>query len=182
MTSKIHDLLKQRFSARNYNGVRIPEADLISLFEAARWAPSSYNDQPWAFILARREDAEGFERMLSCTGGNRPWCEGAGALLACVTMKNLRRGKPNPHGRHDLGLAIMAMAVQGVSLGLQMREMAGVEREKMAALYKVPDTHDIVSGLAIGYTDEKAENLGRERQPLKDFVFEGSWGKKPGFL
>ena len=173
-----HELLAKRFSAREYAGAAIPDPALQSLFEAARWSPSSYNAQPWSFILARRQDPAAFEAMLSCTGGNRPWCENSGAILACIVEKNLSEpSRPNPHASHDLGLAIMAMAVQAVSLGLQMREMAGIEPDKVRKLYAVPETHDIISGLAIGVATQQAKDLDRSRKPLEDFVFEGEWGK-----
>jgi nitroreductase len=174
----------RRFSARDYRGLPIPEEAILSILEAGRWAPSSYNDQPWSFILARRQDKEGFEGMLSCAGGNRPWCEGAGILLALLAKRNFNsRERPNPHAWHDVGLAVMAMTVQAVSLGLQAREYAGIERDKVRELYKVPETHDVVAGLAIGYpSDPEGHAKGRERKALKDFVFEGAWGQPSPLL
>lgn len=179
MPIPLNPLLASRFSCRSYEPKTIDDEVLRSLFEAARWAPSSYNEQPWRFIVASRREGAAFEKMLHCLGGNQEWAMNAGALLACVVEKNfIRNGKPNPHAAHDLGLAVMSMAVQAVSLGLQMREMAGIERDKVREAYGVPADFEIVSGLAIGTPGDLGDYLAkRNRKSLDSFVFEDAWGK-----
>jgi nitroreductase len=180
MKDLLHPLLAQRFSARAYAPVPLTEAETAALLEAARWSPSSYNEQPWAFVLARRQDPAEFHRLLQCLGGNQAWAGDAGLLMACCAKRGFdRNGKANAHAWHDLGLAVMAMAVQGVSLGLQMREMAGIDRDAARAALGVPESYDIVTGLAVGRPTPEAvaAAAGRERQALKAFAYAGAWGR-----
>ena len=172
----LHPLLEQRFSARAYTGAAIPPEQLRDLMEAARWAPSSRNQQPWSFILAPRQDAAAFEALLSCLNErNQTWAKDAAVLVACCTEKDFPGHGPNRHAWHDIGLAVMAIAVQGVSQGLQLCEMGGIDADMVRARYHVPETHDITSGLAIGVAAvSKPEH---ERKALESFVFEGDWGK-----
>jgi nitroreductase len=180
MPPALTPLLATRYSCRSYKPLPLATEILQSLFEAARWSPSSYNEQPWSFIVAQRQDSEAFERMLGCVGGNRDWCQNASVLLACCTARSFKRNnKPNRLAWHDLGLAVMSMAVQGMSLGLQMREMAGIEPDKIREIYKVPETHDVASGLAIGFPAEGMPE-GRSRKEQVEFVFEGAWGRSLG--
>ena len=176
----LNSLLAQRFSCKAFDPQLIPAEDFKSLFEAARWAPSSFNEQPWHFIVAKREDTVEFEKMLHCLiEGNQVWAKNAGALVVCGVAQHLKRmNAPNRQAGHDLGLAVMSMEVQGVSLGLQMREMGGIERDKVRQLYGLPEGYECVSGLAIGKPADPEDYLSkRSRKPLEDFVFHGTWGK-----
>src|SRR6516162_3818541 len=112
----IHELLRQRWSPRAFADQAIPEEVLRSLFEAARWAPSSYNEQPWAYIVATKADPEGFETLLSClVEGNRPWARHAPVLaLGCTRLTFTRNGQPNAAAQHDLGLASGNLCVEAV--------------------------------------------------------------------
>src|SRR6185503_20294839 len=113
----LNPLLAGRFSARAYKPEPISDEALATLLEAARWAPSSYNDQPWAFFVAKRQDQAAFEALLACIGGNASWAKDCAVLMACCAAKAYaHNGKPHRHAWHDIGLAVMAMAVQGVSL------------------------------------------------------------------
>lgn len=172
-------LLSRRYSARLYNGEPISPEALRSLLEAARWAPSSRNGQPWSFIVAPRQDREAFETLLACLAeNNQRWAKDAAVLMACVALDKWEdRDLPNQHAWHDVGLAVMAMAVQGVQLGLQMREMGGVDRDKTRAQYGIPATHSVVSALAVGVPAEGGPDHPRERKPLNEFVFQGAWGR-----
>jgi nitroreductase len=171
--------LAGRFSARAYVPGPVSDADLALLIEAARWSPSSYNEQPWAFVAARRQDPEDFARLLQCLGGNQSWAQDAGLLLACCAKQSFERnGRANPHAWHDLGLAVMAMSVQGVALGLQMREMAGIDREAARAALGVTEGWDLVSALAVGHPRPEAVAAAahRQRHPASRFAFGGRWG------
>ena len=178
-------LLAQRFSARRFTGAAISAPDLQSLLEAARWAPSSSNEQPWSFIVAPRQDEAAFATLLACLNeGNQVWAKDAAVLMVCATATHFtQRDRANRHAWHDVGLAVMAMGVQAVSLGLQLREMGGIDADKAREVYGVPATHEITSAVAIGQAGDVTDYLAkRERKPLESFVFEGAWGIKPAFL
>ncbi len=173
-------LLAQRFSARSYDGSAISADELQSLLEAARWAPSSINEQPWAFIVAQRQDREAFGALLHCLAeNNQLWAKDAAVLMVCTTAtKFTQRDRVNRHAWHDLGLAVMAMEVQASSLGLQTRQMGGIDADKARALYGGPETHEIVSAFAVGRAGDNREYLAkRTRKPLESFVYEGQWGQ-----
>jgi nitroreductase len=169
--------LAGRFSARSYRPEPIGDDMLLSILEAARWAPSSLNEQPWSFVIARRQDPEAFEALHGCLmGNNLVWAKDAAVLMVCSTARQFtQRDRPNRHAWHDLGLAVMSMQAQAAHLGLQSRQMGGIDGDKACALYQIPETHDVVSGLAFGFpaSEQPAE---RPRKELKDFIFEGSWG------
>ena len=116
----IHPLLAERWSPRAFEDREVSGDVLNSLLEAARWAPSCFNDQPWFFLVARRQDTEEFERMLSClVEGNRSWAKNAQVLMITVSRTIFEHnGKPNRHWSHDLGLAAggrdVGNAVKGV--------------------------------------------------------------------
>jgi nitroreductase len=171
--------LSQRYSARRYDGSFVSSADLLSLLEAARWAPSSRNEQPWTLVVATRQDQNAFPRLLAClTESNQTWAQDASALMLCCPARSfVYKDLPNPHAWHDMGLALMAMAVQASSLGLQLRPMGGVDADKARLEFNVPVTHDISSALALGVPGDNADYLAkRERKPLESFVFQGQWG------
>jgi nitroreductase len=175
--------LSQRYSARSYDGSLVSSADLHSLLEAARWAPSSRNEQPWTLVVATRQDQDAFPRLLAClTESNQGWAKDASALILCCPARNFaHKDLPNPHAWHDMGLALMAMAVQASSLGLQMRLMGGIDADKARLEFKVPATHDISSALALGVPGDNTDYLAkRERKALESFVFKGVWGQAYG--
>jgi nitroreductase len=161
---------------------------LLSCLEAARWAASSYNEQPWTFILAERTDAAAFAQALDClVEGNQPWARNAGVLILTVVSRNFtRNGKPNSAGEHDLGLAAANLTVQAVSLGLAVHQMIGIVPAKVRATYRVPEGHDPLTAIALGYaapvapgtTDPLAQRdlAPRSRKKLSEFVV-SSWGR-----
>src|SRR5437667_3810384 len=103
----VQDLIATRWSPYAFAERTVSKADLLSLFEAVRWAPSSYNEQPWSYVVATREDEAGFEKLLSClVEGNQAWARSAPVLaLGCTSLHFVRNGQPNPAAVHDLGLA-----------------------------------------------------------------------------
>src|SRR5438034_6483381 len=103
----IHELVARRWSPYGFSDRPVSETDLRSLFEAVRWAASSYNEQPWRYILATKADPEGFQRLLSClVDGNRAWAQAAPVLaLGCTSLRFALNAQPNAAGVHDLGLA-----------------------------------------------------------------------------
>jgi nitroreductase len=160
---------------------------ICSLFEAARWAASSYNEQPWSYIVASREDSAEFQRVLSClVEGNQVWAKNAPVLaLGCTSTQFKLNGKPNAAAQHDLGLASANLTFEAMVRGLCVHQMIGILPDKVRELYKVPESILPLTGLVIGYVGDantlpdaiKPRDLApRTRKPLKEFVFGGTWG------
>src|SRR6266702_6198279 len=116
----IHDLLRRRWSPRAFSDRRVEPDKLRSLWEAARWAASSFNEQPWSFIVATRQKQEEHARLLSClVEKNQQWARLAPVLMVSVAkLKFEKTGKPNRHAFHDVGLAMGNLLVEATALGL----------------------------------------------------------------
>ena len=176
----IHELLARRWSPRAFSPRPVEAEKLAQLFEAARWAPSSYNAQPWAFIVATREDAEGYTRLLSTlVEPNRQWAQQAPVLILTVAKLDFDHvARPNRHAFYDLGQAVANLTVQSTSLDLHIHQMGGFDPGAARDLFAIPKGYEPVSVLALGYQDEStADPAARTRKPLTDFVFSGSWGR-----
>lgn len=184
----LHELIRDRWSSVAYSERPVEPEKIGSLLEAARWAPSSYNEQPWSFLVATSETPEEHDRMLSClVEGNVPWAQRAPVLLLAVAAMNFsRNGHANRHAHHDVGLANENVVLQATAMGLIAHQMAGFDPERARELFKIPDGHDPLTMLAIGYPGEVSdlpEALGsrdaapRHRKSLSEFVFTGKWGQ-----
>ena len=183
----IHELLTQRWSPYAFDDRPVPAEDLRSLFEAARWAASSYNEQPWSYIVATRDKPEEFRRLLSCLAeGNQVWAKAAPVLaLGVVTLRFKRNNKENRAAVHDLGLAAGNLVVEATARGLFVHQMIGILPDKARELYQIPADSEAWTALAIGYRKEpdglpaalkERELAPRQRRPLSQFVFTGKWG------
>lgn len=184
----VHELLAARWSPRAFSDQEISDANLHLLFEAARWAPSGSNEQPWSFVFARRTDTEGFARILeSISPNNATWAKGAAVLMITAARIN-RLGKDIPSGssQYDLGASVAMLSVQATALGIALHQMGGFDAAKAQSLLGVPDSHRCHTAIAIGYPGDPAllpddlrqrETVARVRNPLNSFVFAGSWGK-----
>lgn len=175
----IHELVEARWSPRAFTGENLPESDLRSVLEAARWAASCFNEQPWAYIVATRDDGEAFEKaLLGLNEKNRAWAKDAGAVLFAVAKKTFdHNGKPNRHAWHDVGAANAQLTVEATARGLGVHQMAGIERDVIVEQYGVPDDWEVVDGLVVGKTQPDEETKPRRRKPQSDFVFTGGWGQ-----
>ena len=184
----IHGLLRRRWSPRAFSSRPVEPDTLRSLLEAARWAPSSYNEQPWSFIVATKEDEAEYARLLSClVEGNIQWAQHAPVLMVSVAKLHFdENGERNRHALHDVGQAVANLIVQATALGLVVHQMAGIFPEKVRALYGVPEQYEPVAGIALGYPGDpqslteglrQRELAPRVRKPLTEFVFSGRWGK-----
>lgn len=183
----IHDLLRRRWSPRAFSPEPVQPGALRSLLEAARWAASASNLQPWHFIVARKEDEAAFETMLSClVPFNQGWCRHAPVLMLTIAKMTTDKGEPNPHAWHDIGQAAAQLTVQASALGLYAHQMAGIEAARIREAYAIPVGYDPVTAIALGYVgspdmlDEKLkarEIAPRARRPLSEFVFAGTFGK-----
>jgi len=184
----IHDLIKRRWSPRAFSDRSIKPETLQSLLEAARWAPSSNNEQPWSFIVAAKDDPDEFGRLLSClVEGNSLWAQHAPVLMVSVARLSFEDdGQPNRHAFHDVGQAVANLIVQATALGLMVHQMAGFHPDKVRELYSVPKEFEPVAAMALGYPGDpqslpdklkKRELAPRERKPITEFVFTGRWGR-----
>ena len=189
----VHELLRRRWSPLAFSEQRVDPETIGSLLEAARWAPSSFNEQPWSFIIATKDDPTEYERLLSCLiEFNQQWARKAPVLMLTVaSLKFARNQKDNRHAFHDVGLAAANLVVQATSLGLVVHQMAGILPDKAREVFGIPEGHEAVTGIALGYPgdaaklDEKLrqrEQAPRSRKPLAEFVFTGRWGQKSPLL
>jgi nitroreductase len=188
----IHELLSERWSPRAFDNRAVEPEKLRSLVEAARWAASSYNAQPWYFIVATKDDPENFNRVLeSFVEFNRGWAKSAPVVgLSVAGLKFENNGEPNRHAFHDVGQAAANLALQATSLGLQIHQMAGILPDKARQLFSIPDGYEAVAGFALGYPGDPAslpdqlrqrELAPRVRKPVTSFVFTGKWGQTANF-
>ena len=188
-SDRIHDLIASRKSIRAFSDKTIDDKSLIKLFEAARWASSSRNEQPWRFIIARREEKENFEKTLACLNeSNRIWAQHGAILIVVLAKKNFTvHPAPNTHAQHDVGLAIGNLALQATALGIYLRQMGGINYDHVREVFEIPDEYEIISIIVGGFpgSDDllpenlrQRENMPRQRKALKELVFEGKFGNE----
>lgn len=184
----IHEILTHRWSPRAFDARPVEPEKLRALFEAARWAASSYNAQPWYFIAATKDDPANFKKVLDCfVEFNQTWAKSAPVVAISVAGMNFQHnGQPNRHSFHDVGQAAATMALQATALGLQVHQMAGILPDKARAEFNIPEGFEAVAGIALGYPGDPAslpdqlrqrETGPRQRKPASQFVFSGEWGK-----
>jgi nitroreductase len=190
------EAIANRWSPYRFDPREVEDEKLCVCLEAARWAANSFNDQPWSWLIARRQDGDEFQRMIGCLmEGNRPWAENAGALLLSVCRTSFEHnGKPNRVALHDLGQAAAHMALQATAVGLQVHQMAGVNLSLMRQEYGIPEGFEPQTALAIGYPDtskpvseqemewSRRESGSRQRKALSEITFAGKWGNSADFL
>ncbi len=173
----IHELLQKRFSPRSFEARPVSKDTLRALLEAARWAPSSYNEQPWRFLVTTRDEPSDFERLLACLApGNQAWAKDAPVLmLSLAKLRFSHNDKPNRHAFHDVGLAVSQMIVQATALGLFVHQMAGFDVDKARGSFAIPEGFDPVAAIAVGYSSEEPPTT-RTRRPQDELWFRNSWG------
>lgn len=151
------DLIRERWSARSFSGVPIASADLFTLFEAASWAASAMNEQPWRYYYAHR-GTEAFTELWQCLmPGNQPWTQQAAVLMAAVAETHYQAdGKPNPTALHDVGMANAHMMLQAVSMHIYGHMMGGFDAQKVRAYLSLPEDGSLkpVCIIALGYLAE----------------------------
>ncbi len=184
----INAFLTERWSPYAFAERSVSTSDICSLFEAARWAPSSYNEQPWSYIVATKEIPGEFERVLSClVEVNQAWAKAAPVLALGVTkLKFSHNNTDNRVAVHDLGLASGNLVTEATTRGLSVHQMAGILPDRVRELYGLPKNVEAWTALAIGYKGDsqklpdalKQRDLApRQRKPLSQFVFTGKWGQ-----
>ena len=177
------DVIKHRWSPRAFTPQPISNDDLHTLFEAAAWAPSAMNEQPWRFVYVHREQTEAFQNVWECLlPGNQPWARHAAVLVVVLARKTMGANEaPNRHYLHDTGMATANLLLQAASMGIHGHVMGGFDMTKTQEALHLPADLEPATFLALGYVGE-AEQLEepfrsrelapRSRKPLREFVFE----------
>lgn len=174
--------IKERYSPRAFDSREIEQEKIDALFEAARWAPSSYNGQPWRFIYATKENSELWDKLFDAlVEFNQTWVKNAPMIILAVARKTYEHNQqPYAHNWHDVGLAVGNLMNQATEMGLYMHQMGGFDFEKAASNINLPDELEPVSMIAVGYKGDinvlpedfqKMENQPRTRKALNDIVF-----------
>ena len=184
----ITPMILNRWSARAMSGEPLTEKELMPLFEAARWAPSSFNGQPWRFLYARR-DTKHWETFFNLLGDwNRQWCKNAAALIVVISRKNFEHnGKPSRTHEFDTGAAWENFALEGTRRGLVVYGMEGFSYDRVRKDLSVPDAYDIECMVAVGRQGRKEDlppemqksEVMSDRKPVKEFVTEGPFKAQP---
>ena len=184
----IDELLRRRWSPRLFEDRKVEREKILSLLEAARWAPSSNNDQPWYYLVFDGTDKEALQRAQSCLVPGNAWATKAPMLLLSVTRNHWsNKNVPNRHAQHDTGAASAYLVLQAVKLGLAAHQMAGFDAEKARVEFQIPDDYTPMAMIAVGYPyrgdlnslDEKTRNrelAERSRRPLSETACAGKWG------
>ena len=183
-------LLRRRWSPRSFAPTHpVSAAALDSLIEAARWAASCFNAQPWHLIVARRDrEPEAHAALAAClSGNNQRWAPMAPVLMLAVARTSVPQdGRPNRHAGYDTGAAMAQMAAQAVALGLQIHQMAGFDVAHAREAFGIPEDHEPFAAIAVGHPGPanvlpqdlaERETAPRRRRPPEEWVHYGAWTK-----
>ncbi|MBI2666496.1 nitroreductase family protein [Candidatus Woesearchaeota archaeon] len=180
----INSLILNRWSPRAMSGASLTDEELMPLFEAARWAPSSYNNQPWRFLYAKRDTKHWKVFFDLLVEFNQSWCKNAAVLVVIIAKKNFEHnGQPSVTHQYDTGAAWENLALEGSANGLVVHGMQGFDYEKARKDLNIPNEYTVLAMAAIGKPAEKEslpEGLAKievpsDRKPLKEIVMEGEF-------
>jgi nitroreductase len=177
-----------RWSPYGFSEEPVSTDDLRSLLEAARWAPSSYNEQPWRYIVATRSNTQQYDAVLSCLAEpNQQWAKAAAVLMLGVISRQFEKnGKPNKAAEHDLGLASANLSAEATQRGLFVHQMIGIDPEKAREVFAIPEGYEALTGLAVGHRADpdtlpdalrERDEAPRQRKAQSEFVFGGKFGE-----
>ena len=184
----IEEVLRQRWSPIAFSDQAVEPEKLRSVLEGARWAASSYNEQPWSYIVATQDNPDEFSRLLECLAeGNQVWAKNASVLMLSVAKLTFTfNGVENRHAFHDVGAASANLAIEAAAQGLFIHQMAGFDVTRAKETYGIPDGYDPVAAIALGYLGDpqilsesmqQRQSAPRTRKPLDQFVFTGHWSQ-----
>ena len=184
----IHEVLVNRWSPYAFDPQRSVDSDtLTSLFEAARWSMSSYNAQPWRYVVANRQQDEALWNQVleTLVDGNQPWAQHAPVLaLGLITPRFEKNGEINKAAMHDLGAASACLTVEATARGLVVHQMIGIKVDTVQQTFNLPDSIEPVTALAIGYAGDGSQleedyatrdARQRERKPLSEIILQGGF-------
>lgn len=178
----IEPLFLDRWSPRALSGEALDDRELSRLFEAARWAPSTYNEQEWRFLYAHRDSPHWPAFFDLLVEGNRAWCVRASVLIVVLSHRVFaRNGNPNPVHTFDAGAAFENLALQGTAMGLVVHGMMGFDYDKARAVLAVPDDYSVEAMVAVGHPGDPAElppelqarEKPSHRKPIAEIACEG---------
>ncbi len=178
MTEALLEALLARYSPRQYDARPLDDSTLFHLFEAARWAPSSYNRQPWRFLVTRRGTTAYQGLLATLSPFNRQWAQTAPVLVLVAAVISDERGT-NTYAWHDVGLACGLLTAQAAALGIYPHFVAGFDKEKARQKFHLPGEMQPVTVITLGYPDKTESPRTRTRLPLGDIVYESRWGHAP---
>ena len=185
---EILNVFAQRWSPRAFADRPVEPEKIRRMLEAARWTMSSYNEQPWRYVVAsRHEDPDAYERLLHClTEGNQEWAHHAPVLMLSFYKTTFSHNDhANRCAPHDVGAASAALTFQATAMDLYVHQMAGIQQDVIRETYDVPEGFEPMAGLAVGYlgdpamlgeAKQKSERSPRSRKGLDEFVFGEEWG------
>jgi len=188
----VNELIQNRWSPRAFSDKQVPQEALRSLFEAARWAPSSSNEQPWAYIVATKDDTENFEKSLGAlVEFNANWARKAPVLVIAVAqLAFAKNNAPNRNAQYDVGAASLQLSIEATARGLVVHQMAGFDPETAKEAYDIPQGWEPIAAMAIGYPGDASslpeplqsrEKAPRSRKRIREFVMSGQWGHTAEF-
>lgn len=180
-TRPVHNLIRRRWSPRSFADKPIGDEGMQTLFEAAGWAASSRNEQPWEYIYAHRSDDESYQKLLGCLNeGNRKWAKDAAVLVLSLARRHHSHNeKPNRHYLHDTGSANTTMLLQAASMDIYGHMMAGFQMDKTIEAFELPDDVEPCCFIALGYLGDpeqleepyrSRELKPRQRRPVEKFT------------
>lgn len=180
----VNELIAKRWSPRDYVTRPIDAAALKSLFDAAGWASSCFNEQPWRFVTATQAEPEQFGRLLSLlVEKNQQWARQAWLIGFTVAKKTFtQNGAANRFGLHDAGAASATLALQASALGLEAHFMGGFDSARARTEFGVPDDFEVGAAFVVGHCAENASPLNRSRKAISETVFGANWGSAPTWL
>jgi nitroreductase len=178
----VADIILKRWSPRSFADKPVSSEDLTRIFTAAAWAASSYNEQPWRFLVGRKGDETYAKILDTLIGFNQSWASSAPVLILTVAKKTFaHNGQPNAYALHDTGAASANLTLQATALGLHTHGMAGLDKDKARASFSIPEDFEIGAVWALGYLGDptalpeqmqQMELAPRSRKPLPEFVFQ----------
>jgi len=177
----VHELIRQRWSPRAFSAQPVAPEALEQVLEAASWAFSAMNEQPWRYIYAHKEDTEAFNRLLSCLlPANQAWAKHAPVLMMSLVKTHYDNGQLNRTAMHDVGAANATLFLEATALGLHGHVLGGFDMARTREVFNLPETLEPVAFIALGYVgtpdqlDEpfrSRETTARKRKPLAEFAF-----------
>ena len=185
----VHELIRNRWSPRSISSKPVEREKLLSILEAARWAPSCFGEEPWRYVVATSDDPEGLKAAQGVVMEGNSWAYNAPVLICSIAKTTFtQNGKPNRWAEHDLGAASMSIFLEAFHQGLVMHEMGGYDPEKAREVFGIPEGYESVAMMAVGYLDppekikdnEKwyaGEIAERTRKPMEEIVFVNRFGQ-----
>ena len=183
---EINQLIKNRKSIRAFAEKPVEEEKIQQLFEAARWAASCFNEQPWRFIYATKENEAAYRDILSTINEfNQSWAKNAPMLMIAIAKTSFSMNdKPNKHAWYDTGAAMANLSIQATNLDLYVHQMAGFSPDKAKEILNIPEGYEAIAAIAVGYQGDASilnenlqvkENATRSRKAISEIAFEGKW-------